>query len=113
MLTMTPANFGRHDKRTSQKAIDQAMTRLVARGLFQAHKADGGAHARGSQQAANEAAEPVGPNAGRDILHVRTSPARVADLLTGRERPNRDTKCHEKRGPAKTPCNSRHRVHIR
>jgi hypothetical protein len=30
MLTMRPANFGRHDRRMNQRAMDQAMTRLVA-----------------------------------------------------------------------------------
>jgi hypothetical protein len=34
MFTMRPANLGRHDKRISQKAMDQAMTRLVAPVVF-------------------------------------------------------------------------------
>ena len=84
MFTMRPANFGRHDKRISQKAMDQAMTRLVAPVVFSTLTRLGAALMPGTPPA-GEAAELVGPDTGLDVLHIRAAPCCVIHLLTGRQ----------------------------
>ena len=89
IFTMRPANFGRHDKRTSQQAMDQAITRLVAPVVFSTLTRLGLALMPGvPNKPPAEAAKPVRPHTGFDVSHIRATPSRIVHLLTSSQNAN-------------------------